>query len=177
MTALPSKTLVLAASPYDRQLAQLAALGIILSIVDASFPSPLPGVKPGLANLATLLALEQLGWWAAVNVMLLRVLAASLLLGSLLTPGFWLSLSGAVCSLCVLGLARHLPSRWFGLMSLSQLSALGHIAGQILVARVWLLPSAGILYFVPVLAASAWLTGMLNGVIAQRLLRKQSSLC
>ena len=58
----------LAPSQQDQYIARLACLGIVLSVVEAYFPSPLPGVKPGLANLVTLLALQKLGWRAAVAV-------------------------------------------------------------------------------------------------------------
>ena len=36
------------------------------------------------------------------------------MLGSFLTPGFFLSLAGALSSLVVLGICRVLPLRWFG---------------------------------------------------------------
>jgi len=77
-------------SLYDMQLARLAAIGLALSLLEAAIPSPLPGIKPGLANIVTLIALQQLSWRAAVWVSLLRIVAAGLMLGSLFTPGFWL---------------------------------------------------------------------------------------
>jgi heptaprenyl diphosphate synthase len=83
----------------------------------------LPGVKPGLANIITLIVLARHGWHQAVWVALLRVVAASLLLGQFLAPGFFLSLSGALASLAVMGAAQHLPRRWFGLVSISLLSS------------------------------------------------------
>ena len=38
----------------DRRVAWLATAAVGLSLVDAAIPSPLPGVKPGLANIVTL---------------------------------------------------------------------------------------------------------------------------
>ncbi|MEW6254214.1 MAG: Gx transporter family protein, partial [Planctomycetota bacterium] len=75
----------------DRRLARLAALAIGLTLAEAALPSPLPGVKPGLANIVILLVLLQHGWRAAAWVSALRVLGGGLLLGSLFAPGFWLS--------------------------------------------------------------------------------------
>ncbi|MCH2221830.1 MAG: Gx transporter family protein, partial [Dechloromonas sp.] len=92
----------------------MATAAVGLSLVDAAIPSPLPGVKPGLANIVTLVVLARYGWATAVWVSGLRVLAGSLLLGYFLAPGFFLSLTGTTLSLLTLGLARHLPSRWFG---------------------------------------------------------------
>ena len=38
----------------DRLVAGFAALAIAIHILEAAFPSPLPGIKPGLANVVTL---------------------------------------------------------------------------------------------------------------------------
>jgi heptaprenyl diphosphate synthase len=99
----------LTVTDQDRRIAWLATAAVALSLVDAAIPSPLPGVKPGLANIVTLVVLTRYGWATTVWVSALRVLAGSLLLGYFLAPGFFLSLSGTVCSLATLGLARHLP--------------------------------------------------------------------
>ena len=168
MTASTSDTRWLPAQPHDHHIARLAALAIVLAVVDAGIPSPLPGIKPGLANIVTLLALETLGWPAAAWVSLLRILGAGLLLGSLLTPGFFLGLAGGIASLAGLGLTR--PKRWFGPVSASLVAAFCHIGGQLLLARFWLIPSDNILYFVPAFALAALVTGLVNGVIAGKLL-------
>lgn len=170
MTASVSEPLSLRVGADDQRIAALAAIAIVLALIDAGLPSPLPGIKPGLANIVTLLALYHLGWRAALWVSLLRILGAGLLLGSLLTPGFFLSLCGALASLAALALAFRLPSRWFGPVSLSIIAAFSHIAGQLLLARLWLIPSDGILYFVPPFALAALVTGLVNGIIAARLL-------
>lgn len=170
MTVSVSERLTLAARPLDRQVASLSALAIVLALIDAALPTPLPGVKPGLANIVTLLALYRLGFAAAVWVSLLRVLGAALLMGSMLTPGFFLSLAGALASLALLAPANYLPRRLFGPVSLSLIAAYGHIGGQLLLARLWLIPSDGILYFVPAFALAALITGTVNGLLAARLL-------
>lgn len=154
----------------DRRIAWLATAAVALSLVDAAIPSPLPGVKPGLANIVTLVVLARYGWATAVWVSGLRVLAGSLLLGYFLAPGFFLSLSGTVLSLATLGIARHLPSRWFGPVSLSILAAFAHIGGQLLLARLWLIPHDGVFLLTPVFAAAALVFGTINGLIAAKLL-------
>ena len=154
----------------DRRVAWLATAAVGLSLVDAAIPSPLPGVKPGLANIVTLVVLARYGWGTAVWVSALRVLAGSLLLGFFLAPGFFLSLTGTTLSLLTLGLARHLPKRWFGPVSLSILAAFAHIGGQLLLARVWLIPHDGVFLLTPVFAAAALVFGTINGLIAAKLL-------
>ena len=154
----------------DHRIAWLATAAVALSLVDAAIPSPLPGVKPGLANIGTLVVLVRHGWGTAVWVSGLRVLAGSLLLGYFLAPGFFLSLTGTTLSLLTLGLARHLPVRWFGPVSLSILAAFAHIGGQLLLARIWLIPHDGVFLLTPVFALAALVFGTINGLIAAKLL-------
>lgn len=160
----------LAVTAEDRRVAWLATAAVTLSMVDAAIPSPLPGVKPGLANIVTLVVLVRYGWATAVWVSGLRVLAGSLLLGYFLAPGFFLSLTGSTLSLLALGLARHLPRRWFGPVTLSILAALAHIGGQLLLARLWLIPHNGVFLLTPVFAGAALVFGTINGLIAAKLL-------
>lgn len=160
----------LAVHPEDRRIARLAALAIGLTLAEAALPSPIPGVKPGLANIVILMVLLQHGWRAAAWVSGLRVLAGGMLLGSLFTPGFWLSLTGAMFSLAILALARHLPKAHFGPISLSVLAAFGHVGGQLALAGAWLLPGVALIKLLPVFAAAALVFGAVNGVIVARLL-------
>ena len=160
----------LRSTPEDHRIAQLAAAAIGLSLIDAAIPLPLPGVKPGLANIVTLIVLARYGWSAAAWVSGLRVIAGGLLLGQFLSPGFFMSLTGALLSLLVLGLAIRLPRRWFGPVSWSILAAFAHIGGQLLLARLWLIPHNGLFFLVPLFAAAALGFGILNGLIAARLL-------
>ena len=169
MTRSPIEPLVLPVTAEDRRIARLALLALGLTLLDAAIPSPLPGVKPGFANIVVLLALLRYGWRVAAWVSLVRVLAGSLLLGTFLAPGFWLALSGAAASLAVLAVARKLPRRWFGPVSLSVPAALAHIAGQLALAGAWLLPGAGVLGLAPVFALAALAGGTVNGLVVAHL--------
>jgi len=154
----------------DHRIAKLAAIAIILHMVEAVIPSPLPGVKPGIANIVTLYVLYQYGFATAAWVSILRVFASSLLLGQFLSPTFILSLSGALLSLVVLWLAIRLPKKWFGPVSLSIFAAFAHITGQLIFVRLWLIPNAGVSYLIPIFAAAALFFGITNGVITAKLL-------
>lgn len=158
----------LAPTPDDHRIARLAAVAIGLAVAEAGIPSPLPGVKPGLANVVTLLVLVRAGMRDACWVSLLRVTGASLMLGTFLSPSFVLSFAGALASLAVLAVAIRIPA--LGPVGLSILASFAHIGAQLAVVRIWLIPHAGLIYLAPVFAGAALLFGAVNGVVAARLL-------
>ena len=166
----PLTEVILHPDAQDHHVARMAAVALGLTLLENAIPSPLPGVKPGLANIVTLIVLQRFGWRIAAWVSLLRVVAGSLLFGNFLTPGFFLGLAGALCSLVVLAVAQHLPKRAFGLVTHSILAAFAHIAGQLVVVYVWLIPHHGIAYLIPIFAAAALVFGVVNGLIAAKFL-------
>jgi heptaprenyl diphosphate synthase len=158
------------ASEEDHRIAKLTAFAIGLHLIESAFPSPIPGVKPGLANIVILYVLARYGIKTAAWVSLLRVFASSLLLGQFLSPTFLLSLSGAIMSLLALMLANRLPKQHFSVISLSILAAFAHIGGQLIVVRLLLIPHASVSYLIPIFGLAALFFGVINGLITARLL-------
>lgn len=162
----------LAVEPEDLLVARYAALAIGVHILEAGFPSPLPGVKPGLANMVSLLVLYVYGWKIAMWVTGLRVLVGSLLMGSFLSPAFFLSLGGAVASMLVLRLTYRIPVIRLGPVGVSTLASLGHMGTQFLVAYTLFIPHAALFKLLPPLMSAALVFGLVNGIVVQKLLRK-----
>lgn len=169
---MAGQALTLNITGEDRRIAALAAAAVGLTLAEAAIPLPLPGVKPGLANIVTLIVLYRYGWRAAVWVSLLRIVAGALALGTFLTPTFVMSLSGGLASLLVLGLAMHLPRRWFGPIGLSVFAAFAHIGTQLGVVGVWLMPGVNLLPLLSVFLGAAWLSGLVNGLVVAQLLKE-----
>lgn len=149
----------------DRRIAYLAALAIAIHIAESALPSPLPGVKPGLANVVTVVTFILYGWRTAAWVVALRVLVGSVLAGTFLSPTFLLSMSGAMASLLVLGIASWLPRHGLGSVGLSILAALGHMAAQFYIAYALFIPHPGLWHLLPVLMTMALLFGLVSGLI------------
>lgn len=167
---MPSRSEV--ASRDDRLIAGFAALAIAIHIVEAALPSPLPGVKPGLANVITVVVLLRYGWRMAAWVASLRVLAGSLLVGTFLSPTFILSASGAAAALGVMWLAQRLAGRWLGALGYSVLGALAHMSVQFLVAWQLFIPHPALPRLAPFLLTAALVFGIVSGVIAAIVLEK-----
>ncbi|MCR9091457.1 Gx transporter family protein [Algiphilus sp.] len=164
----------------DRRVAGLAAVAIAIHVLEAGFPSPVPGIKPGLANVVTLVALLRHGVACAAWVAGLRVLVGSLLVGSFLTPTFWLSATGAVSAFVVLAAAyavgRAVPALRLSAVGLSVLAAMAHMTGQFMVAWTVFLPHAGLTVLLPVLLAAALVFGLASGLVALRVLDRMQRL-
>ena len=150
----------------------LAALAAVIQVLEGAVPSPLPGVKPGLANVITLIALLRHGPRIAAGVAITRVVAASLYLGTFLSPGFFLSTMGALAAL-VVGVTLHrLFAGRLSAIGLAAPMAVGHMAAQLAVAWALLLPGPGLLLLAPPLLSFALAAGLATGIIADRLMRR-----
>jgi heptaprenyl diphosphate synthase len=147
-------------------LGVLVALALALHVIEAQIPTPLPWVRPGLANLMTLVALLSLGWRAALLVTLLRVVIGSLLVGSFLGPGFLLSLAGGVASTTVM--AAMAPGTWrlWSPLAVSAAGAVAHGAAQLLTLKILhLLPAGGLSWLVPLVLVPALVAGLFTGLL------------
>jgi heptaprenyl diphosphate synthase len=165
----------------DHLVAGLTALAITIHIAESALPSPLPGIKPGLANVVTLLVLCRYGWRMAAWVTLLRVLVGSILIGTFLSPTFFLSASGAIASITILGLlsllfsygkSKPLSSWAIGPLGLGVASAMAHMTGQFWVAYSLFVPHPGILTLFPILLALASVLGIVSGILTHTVLTR-----
>jgi heptaprenyl diphosphate synthase len=158
----------------DFIVAGFAALAITIHVAESALPSPLPGVKPGLANVVTLVALLMFGWGVAAWVAFLRVLVGSLFIGTFLSPAFMLSFSGALCAITALGIV----SGWAksgrflapGAVGLGILASMAHMFGQFYAAYLLFIPHKALFNLLPVLMTAALVFGIISGLIAASML-------
>lgn len=157
----------------DRLIAGFAALAIVIHVLEAGFPSPVPGIKPGLANVVNLVVLLRYSWRMTLWVGGLRVIVGSLLIGNFLTPGFWLSASGAIASLVTMGLClgwNRIAPMQLSAIGIGLLSAAAHMLGQFSAAYTLFVPHPGLLNLLPLLISAAIVFGLATGHVAARVL-------
>mgnify|MGYP006102915663 CR=1 FL=1 len=155
----------------DHRIAKLSAIAVALSLVEFFFPSPIPGVKPGIANIIILYTIFKFDIKMGIWVSLIRVFVTSIILGSFLSPTFFLSLSGALFSLLSLIIFKNLNRKYFSIISLSLIASLAHIFGQFIIVRIWIIPHNGIFYLLPVFILSAFIFGLVTALITNKLLQ------
>ncbi|MEG0797512.1 MAG: Gx transporter family protein [Acidaminococcaceae bacterium] len=157
---LSTKTLV--------TLALLLALAVALRLAENYLLPPLPGgVRLGLANSITILALLLFGARSAGLLLTARIILVGLLSTGLFTPGFLIGLSGAVLSFLLM--AAPAARRWFSPLGLGILGACSHNVGQIC-AAMYLLQAPLLFSYLPLLLLLAIPLGYLTGYLAQLLL-------
>ena len=148
----------------------LTAGAIIIAILESFIPSiGIPGVKLGLANIVILIILYEIGIVEAVIVDLSRVLLVGLLRGTIASMGFLMSLTGAVMSLGIM-ILLYLLVKKFSILGVSVIGSVFHVIGQILIAIAFL-GSAYVVFYLPVIAISAIITGVLVGIVAKLVIR------
>ena len=151
-------------------LGVLTAATIVIAIAESFIPSiGIPGVKLGLANIMILITLYELGILEATGINIARVFVVSLVRGTFLSMGFFMSLTGAVFSLAIM-ILFYLVVRKFSIIGVSVVGSLFHVFGQILVA-IFYLGSGYVIYYLPVIAISAIITGVLVGITAKLIIR------
>ena len=151
-------------------LGVLTAGAIVIAILESFIPSVgIPGVKLGLANIVILVILYELGILEAIIVNLLRVIVVGLVRGTFLSMGFLMSLTGAFLSLGIM-ILFYLLIKKFSIIGVSVIGSVFHVAGQILIAMLFL-GTAYIFLYLPVIALSAIITGVFVGIMAHLIIK------
>ena len=150
-------------------LALLTVMAGVLHFVEVGIPVPLPipGFKLGLANIITLYAVVYLGLREALIIVMMRVLLGSLLTGTLLSSGFFMSLVGSLLA-CIVMYAVNRYLRMFSVLGVSVCGAVAHNIGQLAVAAV-LIDSTAVWYYLPYLILFAVFTGSFTGLVVLHL--------
>ncbi len=148
----------------------LTAGAVVIGFLESFIPSiGIPGVKLGLANIVILIILYELGVVEAIIVDLCRVFLVGLLRGTLVSMGFLMSLTGAALSLGIM-ILLHLVIKKFSIIGVSVIGSIFHVTGQILIAMIFL-GTVYVVYYLPFIALSAIITGVLVGIVAGMVVR------
>ena len=146
----------------------LTAIALIFSYVEVLIPFSfgIPGIKLGLANIVVLISIYSLGAKYGLFINLARIFLAALLFGNAFSVLY--AVSGGLISLAVMLLAKK--AGVFSVIGVSMAGGVFHNLGQLLVAA-FVMQTARIMYYFPVLLIAGMVTGILNGFIATLVLR------
>ena len=148
----------------------LIGLAFIFSYLEAiiPIPSPIPGVKLGLANLVTIVGLYTVGVKGTVAVSLVRIVLVGFTFGN--ASSMIYSLAGGGVSLLLMILVKK--TNWFSQIGVSIVGGIGHNVGQLSIAAL-VVQTSGVFYYLPFLmvagVAAGAVIGLLGGLVTERI--------
>lgn len=161
----------------EKHLILLILFSLYLSLLEVFIPKPFPWMKIGLANLGTIIALEKFDKKMAAEVVVFRIVMQGIMLGTLFSPGFIISLTSGMTSLCIM-LVLYTYREKLTLISISMFSALIHNSTQLIVVYILLfrnieIKSRYVIFFVLGFLLLGCISGLITGVIGEKLLLKR----
>ena len=142
--------------------ALLISMALVLSYMERFLPLqmliPLPGIKLGLANIVTVMALYFFGEKQAFTILILRCFLGSVFGGGI--SGLAFSMTGGLFAMTTMSLVCRIGR--FSVYGVSVLGAAAHNIGQILVA-IFLMNSVYVAGYLPYLLGVSVFTGLATG--------------
>ena len=134
------------------------AMALLLSCIENMLPfrTGIPGIKLGIANLIIVIAFYFLPFGEVLSISLLRVFFLSVF-----------SLTGAIASFLAMYISYRRNS--FSPTGISIIGGVTHNLAQLLISAL-LLNTPAFLWYSPVLLLSGTVTGLINGLIATKII-------
>ena len=152
------------------RLSLLTAISLVIFVVETRIPSlvPIPGVKLGLANIITVVAVYLCSPWEAALMLTVRIILGSIFCGTPLS--FLYSIAGgALCLSASIASKSVIPETRMWLTSI--IGAIFHNLGQILAAAL-ILRTASVFVYLPVLMITGSIAGLFCGLCAQLIVKR-----
>lgn len=145
--------------------AMLVALAMIFSYVEILIPFSfgIPGIKLGLANLVVVVGLWIIPPMQVLGILIARIILVAFMFGNMSSLIY--SLAGGLLSFCVMLLLKK--CKGFSQIGISMAGGVSHNIGQLIVAAL-VVENLHVFYYAPILLIVGLVTGMLIGVVGQR---------
>lgn len=145
------------------------ALALIFSYVETLIPINfgIPGVKLGLANLITLIALYKMTVKEAYLISIVRVVLSGFIFGNLFAILY--SLAGGVLSITAMTVCKK--SNKFSVYGVSMAGGVFHNIGQLIMAML-VVESVTIAAYLPILLVSGLITGLVIGLVSNETIKR-----
>ena len=154
-------------------LGMLLAVALLCGYVESLIPFSfgIPGIKLGLANLVTVIALYRLGPKEALLISIARILLSGFLFGNMSAVVY--SLAGGILSFLVMLFLKNVVK--LNILSVSGAGGIFHNLGQLFVAAL-VVENLNLLYYMSVLFFAGLVTGLLIGVASREVLKHLSAM-
>lgn len=130
-----------------------------------------PGIKIGIANIATLITLYYLGATYSLLVGILRPILVSLIKGNFFTLEFILSFAGSILATLFMIIFKKIFKEKISIVGVSMIGGIMHNIGQF--AMVYFISKIEYLfYYLPILIIFGGISGFIIGYISKFLLKR-----
>ena len=153
------------------RLSMLISLSVVISIIESYIPilnNVIPGLRLGLSNIIILFVLYKYSFKDSLYVSIVRVFLVGLLRTGIFSISFFFSLSGAIFSIIFMYLVKKI--KLFSVVGVSIVGSVTHSIGQILIA-IFILNNENIIYYLPYLLIFSIPTGIITGIITNKILK------
>ncbi len=145
----------------------MISVAMVLSYMERFIPLqlwiPLPGIRLGLANIVSMMALYFWGSKAAFTILIARCFLGAVFSGNI--TGLLFSVTGGIFAMICMSAARK--SKSLSVYGVSILGAAAHNIGQVM-AAVALMQSVYVVGYLPYLLLVSLFTGMFIGAVCAR---------
>lgn len=147
----------------------MIALAFVFSYLETLIPFNIgvAGVKLGLANLVVVTALYTMPRRDAFFIAVIRIILVGITFAGVSTLMY--SLAGGLLSFAVMCLLKK--SKHFSVIGVSLAGGIAHNLGQIIVAAL-VMQTPRIIYYIPVLALSGVVTGIVIGIVSNIIIHR-----
>lgn len=148
-------------------MAMMIALALVFSYVETLIPINfgIPGVKLGLANLVIVAVIYLFGGKEALLVSVVRIFLSGFMFGNMTSIMY--SLAGGLLSLAVMLLLKKTDR--LSILAVSVMGGIFHNIGQLIIA-ILVVENLKLIFYIPVLLISGFVTGLLIGVVSRVIL-------
>lgn len=142
-------------------------MALVLSYIENFIPVPIPvpGVKLGLANIITLLALYYLSFGESFLVVILRIVMSSIFVGGMNT--FFYSLMGGLLSFVIMSVFVRFFNKKVSAVGISVLGAVFHNIGQLIVVAIVTDNIHIAVSYFPILGITGVVSGFFVGLVVR----------
>ncbi len=154
------------------KLSLLISIGLVLFIIESFIPLPLPWMKPGIANIVTIIALYIYGIKDAFTVTVFRIIVGSLIRGTLFNPIFFVVIGSGITALLVMSFIESFFKRVFSVVGVSIWGAFAYNITQVFLYYLLIIRSPEIFNLIPFFLLITPVTGFITGFVSLIVIEK-----
>ncbi|MGP1587452.1 MAG: Gx transporter family protein [Treponemataceae bacterium] len=149
-----------------QKIAFFSALCMFLSLIEFSFPKPLPFMRIGFANMGIMLSIFTLSLWQTMILVFIKVIFQSFISGTVFSYVFLFSFCGSFASLFFMQIVKKLFASRVSFLGIAMAGSLGNNLFQIFLSYL-IVFKEGTRFIAPVLLINGFVSSLVLGVFIQ----------